>query len=272
MKVAFSKLQATGNDFIIIDSMNGEFELLLKTLSLSESEFVKRVCRRRFAVGADGLIVIKPPKNGTSHFSWLFFNSDGSRASMCGNGARCAARFCFEKGIAPRKMRFDTDAGVVEAEVNDDGSVKVSLPDVQRGRFETAEGFKGYFVKVGVPHFVVEVEEEIKSVDVDKLGRKIRFSDKFKPEGTNVNFVKVSSDGIVVRTYERGVEGETMSCGTGSAASAIYALRERGLKSPIKVTLASGEVLKVYTDGTNATLEGKTLWIYDGLLREESIE
>ncbi len=259
----FSKLSGSGNDFIIIDNMSGK---------LDADDFrglVPKICRRGVSVGADGVIIIEPSER--ADFRWRFFNSDGSEAEMCGNGGRCAARFAYEKGIAPATMAFETLAGLIRAEVKG-RLVKVQMTDpfgwVMDERLEDL-GITFCFVNTGVPHVVVFVED-IESVDVEGLGSKIRFHERFSPSGTNVNFAKVEGDRILIRTYERGVEGETLACGTGSVAAALVAHKKGLVDLPVEVLTRGGEVLKVYLDEGKVFLEGLTKWVYDGYLREEA--
>ncbi len=265
----FSKLQGTGNDFIVIDNRKKKFEKFIGDLSVEQA--VQRICQRKTGVGADGLILIE--SSDVADFKWQFFNSDGSTAEMCGNGARCAARFAFEKGIAPREMKFETLAGIIEAEVNGkEVKVKLTKPfDLKLNL--NVEGLSGHFINTGVPHFVVFVDR-IEDVNVKDVGRRIRFSEVFQPTGTNVNFVEARLDKVLVRTYERGVEDETLACGTGSVASALIAGKVFGMESPVEVVVRSGERLKVYFDEEmeNVYLEGATIWVYDGILKREILD
>ena len=265
----FSKLQGTGNDFIVIDNREKKFEKFIGELSVERA--VQKICQRKMGVGADGLILIE--NSDVADFKWRFFNSDGSTAEMCGNGARCAARFSFEKGIAPQEMKFETLAGIIEAEVNGK-EVKVKLTKPFDLRLNLSiEGLSGHFINTGVPHFVVFVDR-IEDVNVKDVGRRIRFSEVFQPAGTNVNFVETRLDKVLVRTYERGVEDETLACGTGSVASALIAGKVFGMKSPVEVVVRSGERLKVYFDEEmeNVYLKGATTWVYDGSLKREILD
>lgn len=266
MRLKFAKIQGTGNDFIVINNLNGCFSRFCG--SFSEKEVVRRLCSRRTGVGADGLILIEDSE--VADFRWRFFNSDGSTAEMCGNGMRCVARFAFEEGIAPEKMAVETEAGVVGVEVKG-RDVKVRLtPPRDLNLNLKIEGLTVHYIDTGVPHAVVFVER-LKEVNVEDVGRRIRFSDLFSPRGTNVNFVEVRLDRILVRTYERGVEGETLACGTGAVASALISSKVFGLKSPVEVEVSTKERLRVYFDENfrNVYLEGPTIWVYDGELREE---
>lgn len=266
MKLKFSKIQGTGNDFIVINNLSGCFDKFCG--SIPQEQVVRILCSRRTGVGADGLILIED--SSVANFKWRFFNSDGSTAEMCGNGMRCVARFAYEEGLAPERMAVETEAGVVEAEVKGrDVRVKLTPPkDLQLNL--KLNGLTVHFIDTGVPHVVVFVDR-LKDVNVNEVGRKIRFSELFVPRGANVNFVEVQLNKVLVRTYERGVEGETLACGTGATASALISAKVFGLKSPVEVEVSTGERLKVYFDEKfkNVYLEGPTTWVYDGELREE---
>ncbi len=268
MGLKFAKIQGTGNDFIIINNLAGAFNDFFP--GVKEEVAVRVLCSRRTGVGADGLILIE--ESSVANFKWRFFNADGSSAKMCGNGMRCVARFAFEVGLAPAKMKVETGAGIVEAEVlGRDVRVKLTPPkDFNLGL--EAEGLTVHFVDTGVPHAVVFVDR-IDLVDVERVGRELRYSPLFAPAGANVNFVEVRLDRIIVRTYERGVEAETLACGTGAVASALVAAKIFSLPSPVEVEVRSGERLKVHFDPQmeEVYLEGPTLWVYDGELREEIV-
>jgi len=273
----FTKLQGSGNDFILIDNREGKVYERLKEMNLGIKEFVKKVCARRTGVGADGLILIEKPADPSNDFRWEFFNADGSVAEMCGNGSRCAIRFCYEKGISGRSVRFETLAGIIKGEIKDEGRrVKVQLtkPSSSEVRILEIDGkrLEGFFINTGVPHFVVPVED-LDSVDVVDLGRKIRYHKGFEPKGTNVNFVEKEDDySIKIRTYERGVEGETLACGTGATASAIVAYEKGMVKGkPVRVITRSGEVLYIHFDDEleEVFLEGSVYKVYEGILSFE---
>jgi diaminopimelate epimerase len=269
--IPFFKMSGCGNDFIVIDHRRP----LLSGWNLSE--FSARVCRRRISVGADGCILIEASKN--ADFKWAFFNSDGSTPGMCGNGARCAARFAFVNGICGSPMTFETGAGLIRAEIEED-RVKIRMTDprdyVPEGilHLEDDPSVTVSAIHTGVPHALIRVDD-IDGVDVVGLGRKIRFHGRFAPEGTNADFVEFSEDGLVsVRTYERGVEDETLACGTGSVAAAIFAALETGMASPVRVRTRSGGILTVYfqRDGDSfreVCLEGDARIVYRGEILEE---
>jgi diaminopimelate epimerase len=272
--VAFEKMSGAGNDFIIIDHRK-------KILAVEEQpDFAKKVCRRKFSVGADGLILIE--KSEDTDFKWQFYNADGSVAEMCGNGARCAARFAYRHGIAEKVMRFQTIAGIVEATVLEDGetiSLRMTNPtDCQLGRTLELDGQQMDVdsINTGVPHAVIFVDGS--DIPVREWGRAIRHHKLFQPAGTNVNFIRRLADGrLHVRTYERGVEDETMACGTGAVASALIAALRGKVKSPVQVVTSGGEQLTVVFDQMaemdihNVCLQGPARRIYEGRLTAESL-
>jgi diaminopimelate epimerase len=272
----FWKMSGAGNDFIFIDHRDRRIPVI------EQPEFARRVCRRMFSVGADGLFLIEPPLAADHDFSWRFYNSDGSEAAMCGNGSRCAARFAFAHGIAQGNMRFMTLAGIVQAEMVAETCVRVLLPTPSPWHSGVAveiEGRRltGGLLTVGVPHLVLFLEEN--EVPVVRWGRVARMSPQFQPDGVNVNFVRLArGNRIYVRTYERGVENETMACGTGATASAIGAAIEYGLRSPVTVVTSGGEELIINfttdVDGVFAhvTLEGAVRLIYRGSLTAEALD
>lgn len=270
--IAFTKMSGTGNDFILID--HRQPFLVQDDLP----EFVRRVCRHKFSAGADGLILIE--NDASCDFRWQFFNADGSLAEMCGNGARCAARFAYRLGIAGQSMRFRTLAGVIAAEIVGCGvKIRMTPPTNLQPAQELELGGERrqlYSVNTGVPHVVCLVDE-LSTVPVLELGRIIRYHPAYHPAGTNVNFVQVKIGSLWVRTYERGVEGETLACGTGSVAAALIATRLGLIESPVRVITSGGEELIVHLEGQGegqmpeAYLEGPAKIIYDGLLQAEAL-
>jgi len=272
-----SKYQGSGNDFIIIDNRDNFVYKEIEKLGLSVNEFVRKLCEQHKSVGADGVILIEKAKNPKNHFSWSFFNADGSVAEMCGNGSRCAARFAYEKDIAPKDMVFETIAGEIEAHIVDNKRVKVQLTPYHSYQkdieIKTEYGtFKGHFVNTGVPHFVIFMDEdELDNLDVEKVGRAIRYHAYFAPKGTNVNFVAKTKNGSFrIRTYERGVEGETLACGTGSAACGINAyLLGLSASNIVDIITKSGEILKITIENDKVFLEGPTTKVFEGMLSYE---
>jgi len=266
-KITFHKMSGNGNDFIIIDNRN-------KVVDEKDlSKFIENVCRRRMSVGADGLILVE--NSNTLDFKWRFFNSDGNAAEMCGNGARCVAQFAFLKKIAESDMSFETEAGPISARVTKD-RVKIKVPNPSNIEIDYIIELKNgplsvSSVNTGVPHVVVGVDG-FENVDVVKLGREIRFHEMFAPAGTNVNFVYEQEDGTIsIKTYERGVEDETLACGTGSIAGAIVMAYKFRKKSPIKFLTRSGGYLTIHFKEKEAEfydiqLEGDARIIYKGEL------
>ena len=270
--IEFTKMSGTGNDFILIDH---------RTPFLAEEEmpaFARAVCERRISVGADGLILIENSEN--ADFRWQFLNADGSWAEMCGNGARCAARFAHDRGIAPARMRFETVAGIIEAEVTGQ-SVKLKMTAPTGLRLNEKLLVNGqepvvHSLNTGVPHAVLFMED-ITQAPVLDWGKLIRFHERFQPAGTNVNFVQqLGGNGLIVRTYERGVEGETLACGTGAVAAAIIAGILGKVRPPVAVTTSGGEQLTIHfslagQEIADVYLEGPANFIYEGRLHAEAI-
>jgi diaminopimelate epimerase len=269
--IEFYKMSGSGNDFIIID--NRDLSLNVGNLPA----FARKVCARKISVGADGLFLIEPSE--TVNFKWQFFNSDGSIGEMCGNGSRCVARYAYLKGIAPKKMSFETLAGIISAEVNDD-VVKVRLTDPSPLRIAQTIMLNDQecildCIDTGVPHAVAFVDS-VETCAVVGTGRQIRNHEHFAPRGANADFAEVlNHHKMKVRTYERGVEDETLACGTGVVASVLAAAGRGLVETPVDVTVHSGETLRIYftrqdDDFCEIYLEGKVKIIYQGLLFEEA--
>lgn len=260
--IHFFKMNGTGNDFIVIDNRNRIVD------ADNCQEFVRRACRRKLSVGADGVILIE--NDPDVDFKWRFFNADASEAEMCGNGARCAARFAHLAGIVSRpKMRFRTLAGIIGAELLGN-RVKVQMTPphgLQTGIALEAAGrrFELDFINTGVPHAVcfVSSERELEEADVDGWGRALRFHPHFQPAGTNANFVFIRDPkSLAVRTYERGVEGETLACGTGAIASTLAAAARGRVSSPAEVKTRSGESLTIHFEVDRASGEPRFSEVY----------
>jgi diaminopimelate epimerase len=226
MKIHFFKYQATGNDFVMIDNRSSKYNFT--------TDQVKKICDRKFGIGADGLMLIE--KHPALDFNLVYYNSDGSQ-SLCGNGSRAAVRMASALGIVNGKASFNAFDGLHSAELLSSGIIKLAMNDVQA----VNKLGENYFVNTGSPHYVKFVEN-IRQYPVVEEGRKIRYSDAYKPGGTNVNFVELLSDNtIFVRTYERGVEDETLSCGTGIVAAALTA-STKGYTSPVFVKALGGDL------------------------------
>jgi len=267
--MSFTKMVASGNDFLIIDQRPKAKDQRLFILA-------KKMCDRKYGAGADGLLILEKSKK--ADVKMRIFNADGSEAEMCGNGARCAALYRVIEPKSQRvkaKIKIETKAGIIEAEIGGD-RVRIKLTDPKNIKLGIPLKVKNRQVKVnfintGVPHAVIFVEG-VDKIAVEDIGREIRHHKKFMPAGTNVNFVEIlNDDSIKVRTYERGVEDETLACGTGSVASALlYALRYTPKAGRINVFTRSGEKLKVYFDfsggaATNVWLEGSAKKVYGGI-------
>jgi len=270
--IEFWKMNGSGNDFILIDNRDG------KVADGDMNTLVKGVCRRMESVGADGVIFIV--KSQKYDFAWRFFNADGSEAEMCGNGSRCAARFALLNGIAGTSMIFETLAGPISAEVTG-RIVKVLMP-IPSGLRKDIELFlesgrvKADFINTGVPHAVIHVKD-LENHPVFEEGREIRYHSVFSPAGTNANFVRVVNPGYIeVRTYERGVEDETLACGTGSIAAALISNARGLVSSPVTVKTRGGEELKIYFEKDDDSfarvwLEGGTAIACKGRLHQEAV-
>ena len=270
-KIEFYKMSGSGNDFIIIDNRRNSID------ETGLSDLIARVCRRKMSVGADGFILVE--NADMADFKWRFFNSDGSIAEMCGNGARCVARFAHLNGIAGPNMSFETLAGIVEAQIIGN-RVKVKMTDPTEFKTDDTLDLKNGPVTIssintGVPHVVI-VKERIDNADIVEMGREIRFHGRFSPAGTNVNVVCHMADNtIAIRTYERGVEDETLACGTGSAAGAIVMAHKMKIGSPINVQTKSGGYLSIFyreKEGRyyDIYLEGDARIIYKAQLWEDA--
>ncbi len=226
MKVHFYKYQATGNDFIIIDNRAGNLRL--------SAEQIQHLCNRKLGVGADGLMLLE--KHPSQNFNLVYYNSDGSQ-SLCGNGSRAAVQMAAALGLVNGKATFTAYDGPHQAELLDQGVVKLKMNDVA----DTKPIGEDVFLNTGSPHLVRFVNN-VAGYAVFEEGRKIRYSEPFQPGGTNVNFVELLGDNtIYVRTYERGVEDETLSCGTGVTAAALVA-SQRGYQSPVKIKTKGGDL------------------------------
>ncbi len=271
--IPFTKMSGAGNDFIIIDNRQN-------LISPDEmSEFARLVCRRKFSVGADGLVLIENSEN--ADFKWQFFNGDGSIAEMCGNASRCVARFAHKHDIAGSELSFETLAGLIEARVQgSDVNVRMTDPFdfILRKQVEIdTKGWQYHFVNTGVPHVVLFVDD-VSEVDVAKTGSMIRHHQQFMPAGTNVNFVQLQPDGVMkVRTYERGVEGETLACGTGCVAAALVGAALDVASSPVAVVPTGGDRLLIQFDlsegpaAKNVFLQGPAHEIFEAELIADAI-
>jgi len=269
MKIDFVKMVGSGNDFIVIDNRDNIF-------NTSDKNLIRKMCNRTEGIGSDGILAIERSKN--NDFTMNIINSDASIAEMCGNGARCAAYYAYIRKIADKNMKFDTLAGLIEGHIISDEdikTVKVKMTEPHSYRENEIDipglGKKNiHQVNTGVPHAVI-FADDIENTDVQNAGCFVRYHDIYKPKGTNVNFVKIKNNNeIIVRTYERGVEAETLSCGSGSTASALVCALKNNLSSPISVNTRGGELLKIYFEIkdknilTNVFLEGAVRIVFEG--------
>ena len=270
-KISFAKLSGAGNDFAIIDNRQN-------VIPGNREDFVEKVCARRVSVGADGLLLVG--NSDEADFKMRYFNSDGGEVETCGNGARCIAQFAYTEKIVPsRKMKFETRAGIYSAEILED-SVKLGMSDAVGMKLdfplELSDGVHTVsFINSGVPH-VIFLVDELENLDVVKLGRETRYHKKFQPEGTNANFIRIRDENALdIRTYERGVEDETLACGTGCIAASIAAAAAGKAKSPIVAHTRGGYLLKIYftldpQGAKEVFLEGDARIIYKGYLLKDS--
>jgi diaminopimelate epimerase len=269
MKLKFTKMTGAGNDFVVLDNRNGDVK--------DGPGLARRLCDRHFGIGADGLLLVET--SSKADFRMMYYNADGSYGGMCGNGGRCAARFAVINSIAGEQQEFEaldwTYAAVVAK-----SSVALRMKDPSGLRtivLPTSRGtFKGRFVDTGSPHVVLSVRDlgsEMATLDVEGLGREIRHHREFQPQGTNVNFVQVTGkSSLALRTYERGVEAETLACGTGSIAAAIACWADDLVQSPVTVKVRSGSELVVEfktrggKEAADVVLRGPADVVFEGLV------
>ena len=250
----FTKMNGAGNDFVLLDNRRGEIQL--------EREQIARICDRHRGVGADGILLLEKAANGAD-FRMRYYNADGGEAEMCGNGARCFARYAYKVAGAAGQISFETPAGVIGAELHGE-SVTLQMSEPQDLRLSISlSGVADYesihFINSGVPHVVVPVPR-IEDIDVRRDGAAIRRHAMFSPKGTNVNFLeRRGPSSIAIRTYERGVEDETLACGTGVVASALIFSAAEKTEGPISVLVRGGSELQVGFQRNGAEFRGVTL-------------
>jgi diaminopimelate epimerase len=253
--LSFTKMNGAGNDFVMLDNRN-------LSLQLSKDE-IEKICDRHRGIGADGLLAVEPATNGAD-FKMRYYNADGGEAEMCGNGARCFARFVNKlHGNSLKAVKFETLAGVIGAEfIGDQVRINMSTPHSLKLRQSLNVDdsmLEVHSVNTGVPHAVVFVDY-LEQTDVQRLGAGLRYHEAFAPRGTNANFVKVTGPGsISIRTYERGVEGETLACGTGMVACALIYHELHNAPSPIAVLVKGGDTLQIGFEKKGDTYENVTL-------------
>jgi diaminopimelate epimerase len=260
----FTKMNGAGNDFVMVDNRDLKHSL--------SRDVIAHLCDRHRGIGADGLIAIEPPQVGAD-FRMRYYNADGGEAEMCGNGARCFARFASRVAGKDSALSFETLAGVITAKLlGDEVELEMSPPkDLALGATLRVHGQEQtvHFINTGVPHAVI-VAEDVGKVDVRTVGSAIRYHDHFSPKGTNANFVETQGPRLLaIRTYERGVEDETLACGTGVCAAALIHSALSGDASPIEVRVKGGEILKVGFEKTpegfaKVTLTGPADFVFEG--------
>lgn len=255
MKRTFYKYQGTGNDFILFDDRE-------QTFNENDEATIARLCDRHFGIGADGVMLLR--KENGYDFRMVYFNSDGRPSSMCGNGGRCLSRFAADIGaVTKNEVRFIAVDGPHEAIIGPE-TVQLKMNDVTK--VETGEGF--YYLNTGSPHYV-KFADNVPQLDVFEEGRGVRYNERFRKEGTNVNFVGEEKNGIYVRTYERGVEDETLSCGTGVTASALAAsIKGIAPEKKCNVQTPGGKLTVHYqrtgNSFTDIWLEGPATFVFKG--------
>jgi diaminopimelate epimerase len=267
-KIPFFKYSATGNDFILMDNREKRF-------TGAEKKLFFDLCVRKTGIGADGILLIEPPRHEKCGFTMRYFNRDGRESEMCGNGARATAYHAATNGIAAPTMAFEVGGDVYHAQVIRD-RVKLRMQEprdlrTQLGVLQTlsialpAKMSEAGFVNTGVPHYVVLVEA-VEHIDVETLGRALRQHRAFAPAGTNVNFIEiVDAAHVRIRTYERGVEEETLACGTGAVAAAFLAQRVQGVNLPVHLATRGGElVVSREADTNRLLLEGQVKCVFTG--------
>jgi diaminopimelate epimerase len=256
MKISFTKMHGAGNDFIVIDDRSLQFPL-------DDKAFIQGMTTRREGIGSDGILLLQP--SDTALFRMRFINPDGGEQDMCGNGARCIARYAFDLGVAGEQMDIETGAGLVRAEI-DGEQVRLDLTEPADQRLDLPTGLEWTvdFINTGVPHAVAWVDD-VRALDISTYGPLLRSHDLFQPKGTNANFAGVEADSTLsMRTYERGVEAETLACGTGAAAVAVLAAERGRVKLPVTVHCVGGHDLVINRVRGITTLLGGAEYVFDG--------
>jgi diaminopimelate epimerase len=262
MEIRFYKYQGTGNDFVILDNREKTYDDLTKAQ-------IAFLCDRRFGIGGDGLMLLN--LHAGYDFEMIYYNSDGNESSMCGNGGRCLTKFANDIGIIQTTYKFLAIDGVHESSLNTDGTIALKMNDVDHVKYDHGN----YILNTGSPHFVT-MTGDVMHLDVVKKGREIRYNNEFKQEGINVNFVEQTDepDRIIVRTYERGVENETLSCGTGVTAAALVCHHNDNGFNRVEVQTKGGmlsvEYDKIAETFRNVWLHGPAMKVFEGLIEVDS--
>jgi diaminopimelate epimerase len=262
LKILFSKYQGSGNDFIVIDDRSASFPL-------HNQQLIRFLCARNWGIGADGLILLQT--SSIADYRMRIFNPDGLEADLCGNGLRCLILYLKDLGFKEEEFRIETQKATLSCGML--GTIirtQLPIPRVLHWGIALGEevSYEVFVVDIGVPHAVIFVED-LEEYPVEILGKWIRLHPRFAPDGVNVNFVKVASDGSLrIRTYERGIEGETLSCGTGAAAAALVSFQKKVQSSPLRVMTKSGECLEFSIEesleGKRIEMQGKAAFVFEG--------
>lgn len=258
MKIAFSKYQGTGNDFILVDDRNNHFPL--------NSEYIAHLCTPKWGIGADGLILLQNSQK--NDFRMRIFNSDGKEAESCGNGLLCLMKFIADLNLPKKLYIIELMKREAKIEITDGRpSVYLGNPRDLQTALQLSPLETGHFVNTGVPHAVI-FTQDVQKIDLATKGKEFRWHPFFGPKGTNVNFAEITGEGqIKVRTFERGVEGETLACGTGAAAVAILSHAVHGLKSPVSLQFPGGEVKVSFNkDFEDLKLIGSATFVFSGTI------
>ena len=240
MNITFEKYQGAGNDFVLIDNRGGDVALTTAQIAL--------LCDRHFGIGADGLMLLQ--KHEDADFEMVYFNADGNESTMCGNGGRCIAAYAYKLGAAEKQMNFMAVDGMHFAVIKDHNAVALQMQDV--AEIEFGDGYE--ILNTGSPHYIQWVPS-VAAIDVFNEGRNIRNKEAFQPKGINVNFVNRNGNGLVIRTYERGVEDETLACGTGVTAAAIVSVGEQTGVFQIPVKAKGGDLFVSFEKTSKQTAE-----------------
>jgi diaminopimelate epimerase len=257
MEIQFSKYQGTGNDFVIIDNRDGSIVL--------SNQQIAFLCDRKFGVGSDGLIMLGTASN--YDFSMAYYNADGTEGTMCGNGGRCLVQYANDHGIVKEKYHFIAIDGPHEAKIECNGWIHLKMSDVQA--VETGEDF--FVTNTGSPHYV-QLVKSVENFDVVTAGKAIRYNERFRVEGVNVNFIEFNDDHLFVRTYERGVENETYSCGTGVTASALTTHLNKLGEHRVSIKTIGGELAVNFNNKggghfDHIWLQGPATFVYKGIIQ-----
>ena len=262
--VPFVKMMGLGNDFVMIDNRDKSI--------LINSELVQSICVRQYGVGSDGVIVLENSQE--ADFKISIYNEDGSCAQMCGNGLRCAIEFARSLEMINKQAIIETDAGIFKGEILDT-AIRVEMIEPHSGEMNIAlqvpvdQKIEAHFINTGVPHLVI-FSDNVDGIDIDKLGRFLRFHEKFSPDGTNVDFVQLMGNNCLkVRTYESGVVGETQACGTGATAAAVIAHRLHHVNQPVEVLFKGGKLTIDILDDDKIFMTGPVRTVYVGAFKME---